>query len=84
MGDILSILFKVITVPLQLVARFAYFFYVEILPFILKYIAIPMFVLGILLALSFAGGTIIFTIIFFIMMYFFIKGTLFDSKPKIK
>lgn len=62
--------------------NFAKWFYLTFLPFVIQYIGIPMFVLGIILALAFAGGTMIFTLIFFIFMYFFIKGTIFDSKPK--
>lgn len=61
--------------------NFAKWFYITFLPFVIQYIGLPMFVLGIILALSFAGGTLLFTIVFFIFMYFFIKGTLFDSKP---
>jgi hypothetical protein len=61
--------------------NFAKWFYLTFLPFVVQYIGIPMFVLGIILALAFAGGTMLFTIVFFIFMYFFIKGTLFDSKP---
>ena len=64
-----------------LIANFAKWFYLTFLPFVIQYIGIPMFALGVLLALAFAGGTMAFTIIFFIFMYFFIKGTIFDSKP---
>ena len=60
---------------------FAKWFYLSFLPFIIQYIALPMFVLGILLSLAFSGGTMIFTILFFIFMYYFIKGTIFDSTP---
>lgn len=60
---------------------FAKWFYLTFLPFVIQYIGLPMFVLGVLLALAFAGGTLLFTIVFFIFMYFFIKGTLFDTKP---
>lgn len=60
---------------------FAKWFYLTFLPFVIQYIGLPMFVLGVLLALAFAGGTMLFTIVFFIFMYFFIKGTLFDTKP---
>ena len=60
---------------------FAKWFYLTFLPFIIQYIGIPMFALGVLLALAFAGGTMIFTILFFIFMYYFIKGTIFNSKP---
>ena len=34
-----------------------------------------------LLAVAFAGGTMIFIIAFAIFMYFFIKGTIFNSTP---
>jgi len=61
--------------------RFALWFYGTFLKFIIQYIGIPLFVLGILLALAFAGGTMVFVIAFFIFMFFFIKGTIFNSKP---
>ena len=64
------------------VALFAKWFYLTFLPFVIQYIGIPMFALGVLLALAFAGGTMLFVILFFIFMFYFIKGTLFDSKPK--
>ena len=87
MGDVLSLLRGVGQMvfygPLGLVAKFAYWFYLEVIPFVLQYIAIPMFALGILLALAFAGGTVLFTIVFFIFMYYFIKGAIFETKPKI-
>ena len=60
---------------------FAKWFYLTFLPFIIQYIGIPMFALGVLLALAFAGGTMIFTILFFIFMFYFIRGTIFNSKP---
>ena len=64
--------------------RFIKWFYLTLIPFILQYIGIPMFALGILLAVAFAGGTILFTIVFFIFMFYFIRGTIFSSKPTIK
>jgi hypothetical protein len=60
---------------------FTKWFYLTFLPFIIQYIGIPMFILGVLLALAFAGGTMIFTILFFIFMFYFIRGTIFNSKP---
>ena len=56
-------------------------FYGTFLPFVIQYIGIPLFVLGVVLALAFAGGTMVFTIAFCIFMFFFIKGTIFNSKP---
>lgn len=63
------------------IVSFCAWFYLTLLPFIIQYIAIPMFVLGVLLALAFAGGTVLFIILFFIFMFYFIKGTIFNSKP---
>lgn len=70
--------------PIFLLLKFAWWFYGTLIPFILQYIGIPMFALGILLAVAFAGGTILFTIVFFIFMFYFIKGTIFSSKANIK
>jgi len=63
------------------VFSFVKWFYLTFLPFIIQYIGIPMFALGVLLALAFAGGTMLFTILFFIFMFYFIRGTIFNSKP---
>jgi hypothetical protein len=70
--------------PVSLLLRFAWWFYGTLIPFVVQYIGIPMFALGILLAVAFAGGTVLFTIVFFIFMFYFIRGTLFSSTPNIK
>jgi hypothetical protein len=67
--------------PLGPVAQFVIWFYTDFLPFVILYIGLPMFFLGILLAFAFAGGTLLFMFIFFIFMYYFIKGTIFNSNP---
>ena len=64
------------------ILKFVKWFYVDfILFFVIPYIGLPMFFLGILLAFAFAGGTLLFMFIFFIFMYYFIKGTIFNSNP---
>jgi len=68
--------------PVVLIARFVWLFYGTFIPFIIKWIGIPMFLLGVLLAVAFAGGTALFTIVFCVVMYFFIKKILFDTVPK--
>ncbi len=70
--------------PIGLLLKFMWWFYGTLIPFVIQYIGIPMFALGILLALAFAGGTVLFIIVFCIFMFYFIRGTLFSSKPKIK
>ena len=70
--------------PLGYLAQFAKWFYLTLIPFFLQYIGIPMFVLGILLALSYATGVVLFIIVFYIFMSYFIKGTIINTKPIIK
>jgi hypothetical protein len=83
-GLIIYLLDFVLKGPVALLFRFIIWFYTTLIPFIVQYIGIPMFALGILLALAFAGGTVIFIIVFCLFMFYFIKGTLFSSKPSIK
>ena len=70
--------------PILQIVYFARWFYTIFIPFVLQYIGIPLFALGVLLALAFAGGTMLFIVIFCISIYIFIKGTIFNSKPTIK
>jgi len=74
---------KLIGGPVVILAKFAWWFYGTLIPFIIKWIGIPMFLLGVLLAVSFAGGTALFTIVFFVVMYFFVKKIIFDTIPKL-
>ena len=73
----------IINYPLGIILYFTKWFYITFLPFVIQYIGIPMFILGILVALAFAGGTMLFVILFFIFIFYFIKGTIFNSAPPI-
>ena len=79
MDAVIQIVYEIVKNALYYTAVFAQWFYLTFLPFVIQYIGIPFFILGILLALSFAGGTILFAIIFFVFMFYFIKGTIFAS-----
>jgi len=81
MTDIISTLWDTIKTIGSGLGGFVKWFYIDFLPFVIQYIGLPMFFLGILLAFAFAGGTLLFMIIFFIFMYYFIKGTIFNSNP---
>ena len=63
----------------MLILDFMIWFYGTFIPFVIQYLGIPLFILGIILALAFAGGTLLFTIVFAVFMFYFIKGTIFDS-----
>ncbi len=82
MGTLFSVIYSILSKgPIAYLFRFAKWFYLTLIPFVLQYIGIPLFALGILLPIAFAGGTVIFIIVFCIFMYKFIKGTIFNSKP---
>jgi hypothetical protein len=82
LGSIEFIIDNLASGPIKWIAQFAWWFYAKLIPFVLQYIGIPMFLLGIILAVSFAGGTVLFIIVFFLVMYYFIKGTIFTSVAK--
>jgi hypothetical protein len=77
----LIILWELLKTVTKYIIKFTIWFYTKFLPFVIKYFGIPLFLLGLLLGLAFAGGTMFFIIIFFIFMYYFVKGTIF-SAPK--
>jgi len=75
-----------LTVIIHLIKSIYYllkWFLIVFVPFVVQYIGIPAFAIGILFSLSMMGGTILFVLVFCAMMYFFIKGTIFKSKPKV-
>ena len=81
MGSVISVIFDVIGFICVKIYDFSLWFYLTFLPFIIQYLGIPLFFLGILLAFAFAGGTVLCTILFFICMYYFIKKAIIDTKP---
>jgi len=77
---------KVIDVIIDIIKLVYYllkWFVTVFVPFVVQYIGIPGFAIGILFAISMMGGTVLFVLVFCAMMYYFIKGTIFKSKPKI-
>lgn len=60
---------------------FLKWFYLHFLPFVVIYIGIPLFIIGVLLGLSFGGGTVIFITVFAIGFYFFVKQVIFKTDP---
>ena len=56
-----------------------------VIPFVVMYFGIPLFILGLLMGLLFFGGHIFFLIAFFVGIYFYLKGafniTIKEDKP---
>jgi len=73
------VLLFILQIIVEKIVEFIIWFYGTFIPFVIQYLGIPLFILGIILALAFAGGTLLFTIVFAVFMFYFIKGTIFDS-----
>ena len=54
--------------------KILYVIFVDVIPFLVIYVGIPLFILGILLGLLFFGGHLIFLVVFFVGIYFYIRG----------
>jgi hypothetical protein len=74
-------MFEVIKYIVMGIGYIIYTIFVDIVPFLVIYVGIPLFILGILLGLLFFGGHMIFLIVFFVGIYFYIRGA-FDLKIK--
>lgn len=56
------------------IIKFMTFLFTKIIPFLLKYIGIPLFILGAILALIFFGGHMFFIVTLMVGVYLYIKG----------
>lgn len=56
------------------IIKFMLFLFTKIIPFLLKYIGIPLFILGAILALIFFGGHIFFIVALMVGVFLYIKG----------
>jgi hypothetical protein len=74
-------MFQIIYKIVEIVGLILYTIFVDVIPFLVIYIGIPLFILGVLLGLLFFGGHLIFLIVFFVGIYFYIKGA-FDLRIK--
>jgi len=67
-------MFSVIFATLKFVGYILYWIFIKIVPFLVLYVGIPLFIMGILLGLLFFGGHLIFLIVFFVGIYFYVRG----------
>ena len=70
----LSSIFVVIFAVLQYIFKVLFLFLFEIVPFLVKYVGIPLFILGGIMALLFFGGHIFFTVSLIVGIFLYIKG----------
>jgi len=67
-------MFEIIKFIVGVIYKVLYTIFVDIVPFLVIYVGIPLFILGILLGLLFFGGHLVFLIVFFVGIYFYIRG----------
>jgi hypothetical protein len=80
-GFLIPTLFTIIFAILKGIALVLYYIFVKIVPFMVVYFGIPLFILGAMMALLFVGGHMFFLIAFFVGVFFYIKGV-FNIKLK--
>ncbi len=80
-GFLIPTLFSIIFAILKGIALVLYYIFVKIVPFMVVYFGIPLFILGAMMALLFVGGHMFFLIAFFVGVFFYIKGV-FNIKLK--
>lgn len=56
------------------IVKFMLFLFTKVIPFLLKYIGIPLFILGAILALIFFGGHMFFIVALMVGVFLYIKG----------
>lgn len=75
----LPTVFSGIVWVLRIVFMALYYILFNIVPFLIQYIGIPMFILGAILGIMFLGGHMLFVVLFIVGLYFYIRG-LFNVK----
>lgn len=75
----LPTVFSGIVWVLRIVFMALYYILFNIVPFLIQYVGIPMFILGAILGIMFLGGHMLFVVLFIVGMYFYIRG-LFNVK----
>lgn len=59
---------------LRAIMYVVYVIVVQVIPFFIKYIGIPTFILGLIMGLFFIGGHILFVVVFIGGLYYYIKN----------
>jgi len=75
----LPTVFSGIVWVLRIVFMALYYILFNIVPFLIQYVGIPMFILGAILGIMFLGGHMLFVVLFIVGLYFYIRG-LFNVK----
>lgn len=72
-GGLLPGILGIIGALIRFIAVFIYYILFKVIPFIVFYFGIPMFILGAIMAIMFMGGHIFFVIVFFTGTFIYMK-----------
>ena len=81
-GHVLLIIAQSVWFVFSQLINLLIWFLTSLLPTLITYIGMPMFILGIIMALGLTGGSILFFIVVAVGLYYFIKKAVFKSSPK--
>lgn len=83
LGSILIIIKDIIVGVFTVFINLIIWFLSSLLPTLITYIGMPMFILGVIVALGLTGGSVLFFIIAAFGLYYFIKNAVFKSDPAV-
>ena len=65
---------SIIMFVLKAIIYILYYLFVKVIPFIVMYIGIPTFILGVIMGLFFLGGHLLFVIVFIVGLFLYLKN----------
>ena len=82
-GSILIIISQAVYFVFAQLINLLIWFLTSLLPTLITYIGMPMFILGVIMALGLTGGSILFFIVVAVGLCYFVKKAVFQSSPKL-
>lgn len=78
----LSTLFGLIIIILEVILRVLWFLFTVVIPYMVAYVGVPLFILGAILGLVFTVGHVFFLVAFFVGVYLYMRGIIRVAFPK--
>jgi hypothetical protein len=82
-GNILMIIAQVIYYVFSTLINLLIWFLTSVLPTLITFIGLPMFFIGIIMAIGLTGGSVLFFIVTSVGLYYFVKKAVFESSPQL-
>lgn len=82
-GHILMIIAQVLYYVFSTLINLLIWFLTSVLPTLITFIGLPMFFIGIIMAIGLTGGSVLFFIVTSVGLYYFVKKAVFESSPQL-